>query len=135
MTDHRGQVSHLSSSLQNPISTKPMPDPIGLNEPSQTSLHFCASKNNLSTARKLLSHGASARIMDRRGQLPLHRAAAIGSVPFLNLLLEHKSPINASDIAGFTALHHGTLFPSSSAVYVQLSKNFSSQQKNFHRPH
>ncbi|MCJ1468660.1 hypothetical protein MMC07_007289 [Pseudocyphellaria aurata] len=44
--------------------------------------------------------------MDQRRQLPLHRAAAIGSVPFLNLLLEHKSPINTSDIAGLTALHH-----------------------------
>ena len=73
-------------------------------------LHFTASKNNLSTARKLLSHRASARIKDKRGQLPLHRAAAIGSVPMVNLMLENKSPLNATDISGLTALHHCKLF-------------------------
>lgn len=133
MTDHRGQVNTLPSSIQHPIIK--CPDPQTLTMPSQTSLHFCASKNNLSTARKLLSHGASARIIDQRGQLPLHRAAAIGSVPFLNLLLEHKSPINASDIAGFTALHHGTLFPLSFAVNLQFSHPPPwGSQRNFHRP-
>ncbi len=73
----------------------------------QTALHFTASKNNLETARKLLSHGATARVKDKRGQLPLHRAAAIGSVPMVNLMLENKSPLNATDISGLTALHHG----------------------------
>ncbi|KAL9134861.1 MAG: hypothetical protein Q9175_003951 [Cornicularia normoerica] len=69
-------------------------------------LHFTASKNNLETARKLLSHGATARVKDKRGQLPLHRAAAIGSIPMVNLMLENKSPLNATDIFGLTALHH-----------------------------
>jgi 26S proteasome non-ATPase regulatory subunit 10 len=55
----------------------------------------------------LLANGASARVKDRRGQLPLHRAAAIGSVPMINVLLGAKSPLNATDIAGYTALHHG----------------------------
>ncbi|KAL9063409.1 MAG: hypothetical protein Q9161_009479 [Pseudevernia consocians] len=76
------------------------------NYSGQTALHFTASKNNLETARKLLSHGATARAKDKRGQLPLHRAAAIGSVPMVNLMLENKSPLNASDISGLTALHH-----------------------------
>lgn len=44
---------------------------------------------------------------DVRGQLPLHRAAAVGSVPILKALLEEgKSPVNATDGDGFTALHH-----------------------------
>lgn len=73
----------------------------------QTALHFTASKNNLETARKLISHKASARVKDKRGQLPLHRAAAIGSVPMVKLLLEHKSPLNATDVSGLTVLHHG----------------------------
>ncbi|MCJ1483377.1 hypothetical protein MMC06_003544 [Schaereria dolodes] len=72
----------------------------------QTALHFCASKNNLEIARKLISHKASARVKDKRSQLALHRAAAIGSVPMVKLLLESKSPLNATDIAGYTALHH-----------------------------
>ena len=44
---------------------------------------------------------------DQRGQLPLHRAAAVGSVPMVKLMLENKSPMNATDIYGLTALHHG----------------------------
>lgn len=63
--------------------------------------------------RKLVASGASARTKDRRGQLPLHRAAAIGSVPLVKLLLENKSPVNATDASGQTALHHG---PSKSAM-------------------
>lgn len=77
------------------------------NNAGQTALHFCASKNNLDTARLLLSKKATARVKDKRGQLPLHRAAAVGSVPIVNLLLkEGKSPVNATDMNGLTALHH-----------------------------
>lgn len=28
-------------------------------------------------------------------------------MPIVNLLLENKSPLNATDVAGLTALHHG----------------------------
>ncbi|KAL8919662.1 MAG: hypothetical protein Q9172_004884 [Xanthocarpia lactea] len=72
----------------------------------QTALHFCASKNNLDVARKLITRKASARVKDKRDQLPLHRAAAVGSVPMVKLLLENKSPLNATDVAKYTALHH-----------------------------
>lgn len=75
----------------------------------QTALHFCASKNNIDTARKLIAHKASTRIRDKRQQLPIHRAAAAGSVPMLQLLIDNKSPLNATDIAGLTPLHHGRL--------------------------
>lgn len=88
----------------------------------QTALHFTASKNNLETARKLISHKASARVKDKRGQLPLHRAAAIGSVPMVNLLLENKSPLSATDVSGLTALHHGRLFVFSIYVCIILRR-------------
>jgi 26S proteasome non-ATPase regulatory subunit 10 len=78
-----------------------------LDNSGQTALHFASSKNQLDTARKLLKARASTRAKDRRDQLPLHRAAAIGSVPMVNLLLQHHSPLNASDVSGYTALHHG----------------------------
>lgn len=56
--------------------------------------------------RTLIAHKCSARVKDTRGQLPLHRAAAVGSVPILKTLLEEgKSPVNATDGDGFTALH------------------------------
>jgi len=64
----------------------------------------------MEVARKLLLHKASARVKDKRGQLALHRAAAIGSVPLVKLLLENRSPLNATDISGYTALHHGMSF-------------------------
>lgn len=55
----------------------------------------------------LLDHQCSARIKDRRKQLPIHRAAAIGSDVIILILLEKgKSPINATDLDGATALHH-----------------------------
>ncbi|GIJ83956.1 hypothetical protein Asppvi_002788 [Aspergillus pseudoviridinutans] len=73
----------------------------------QNALHFATSKGNISTVRTLLANKCSARVKDRRGQLPLHRAAAIGSIPIIKLLLEEgKSPVNATDIDGLTALHH-----------------------------
>jgi 26S proteasome non-ATPase regulatory subunit 10 len=74
----------------------------------KTALHFVASKNNIEVARLLCEAkpAASARVRDKRGQYPLHRAAAIGSVPMINLLLRNKSPLDATDSAGYTALHH-----------------------------
>lgn len=72
----------------------------------KTALHFTASKNNLDTARKLVAKKASARVKDKRGQLALHRAAAVGSVPMIKLLLQANSPLNATDMDGMTALHH-----------------------------
>ncbi|KAI4133033.1 MAG: hypothetical protein LQ347_002338 [Umbilicaria vellea] len=61
---------------------------------------------NFEVARKLIAYKASARVKDKRGQLALHRAAAIGSVPLVKLLLDNKSPLNATDSSGYSALHH-----------------------------
>jgi 26S proteasome non-ATPase regulatory subunit 10 len=73
----------------------------------QNALHFAASKANLSTVKTLITHKCSARVKDKRGQLALHRAAAVGSIPILKLLLDQgKSPINATDVDSLTALHH-----------------------------
>lgn len=72
----------------------------------QNALHFASSKANISTVRILLAHKCSARVKDKRGQLALHRAAAIGSIPIIELLLgEGKSPVSAADMDGLTALH------------------------------
>ncbi|PTB80861.1 ankyrin [Trichoderma longibrachiatum ATCC 18648] len=76
--------------------------------PLQSALHFVASKKNLDVARLLLAANppASTRVRDRRGQYPIHRAAAVGSVPMVTLLLRNRSPLNAADGEGFTPLHH-----------------------------
>ncbi|KAL4774974.1 ankyrin repeat-containing domain protein [Aspergillus nidulans var. acristatus] len=73
----------------------------------QNALHFATSKANISTVRTLLENKCSARVKDKRGQLALHRAAAIGSTPIIQVLLkEGRSPVNATDNDGLTALHH-----------------------------
>lgn len=72
-----------------------------------TALHFATSKQNVDVVKKLLSSGASARVKDKRGQLPLHRAAAVGNMPLVKLLLSTgKSPVDATDMDGMSALHH-----------------------------
>ncbi|RPA87030.1 ankyrin [Ascobolus immersus RN42] len=77
------------------------------NNNGQTPLHLAASKSALETARLLLAAGAKAAVKDKTQQaLPLHRASAVGSMPMVNLLLEHKSPVNATDVDGWTSLHH-----------------------------
>lgn len=110
--DNSGQASHLLP----PLSLYPsrgfgyLPElyRAAANGSSQTALHFASSKSNLDAARKLLAQKppASARVRDKRGQYALHRAAAVGSVPMVNLLLGARSPLNATDSAGYTALHH-----------------------------
>ncbi|KAH6610935.1 ankyrin repeat domain containing protein, partial [Trichoderma cornu-damae] len=79
-----------------------------VNVKNQTALHFVASKKNLDVARLLMDSKppASTRVRDRRGQYPIHRAAAVGSVPMVTLLLKNKSPLNAADNEGYTPLHH-----------------------------
>ncbi|KAB8257712.1 ankyrin repeat-containing domain protein [Aspergillus pseudonomiae] len=73
----------------------------------QNALHFATSKASLSTVRTLIANKCSARVKDKRGQLALHRAAAIGSSPIIKVLLQDgKSPVNAADVDGLTALHH-----------------------------
>jgi ankyrin repeat protein len=74
----------------------------------KTALHFVASKKNLETAKILIENKASTRVRDRRGQYPIHRAAATGSVPMVLLFLRNRSPLNATDNEGFTPLHHAS---------------------------
>lgn len=67
-----------------------------------------ASKKYLDVAKLLIEAKppASTRVRDRRGQYPIHRAAAVGSVPIVLLLLKNRSPLNATDNEGYTPLHH-----------------------------
>ncbi|KAH8665849.1 ankyrin repeat-containing domain protein [Tricladium varicosporioides] len=108
-----GQVCALTSISSHPnhmpcLYSFSLPYPYHSNNFMKTALHFTASKIALDTAKKLLSHSppASTRIKDKRGQYPIHRAAAVGSVPMVDLFLKNKSPLNASDVAGYTPLHH-----------------------------
>jgi 26S proteasome non-ATPase regulatory subunit 10 len=81
--------------------------------------------------RTLLANKCSARVKDRRGQLPLHRAAAIGSIPIIKLLLEEgKSPVNATDIDGLTALHHAVSEGHGDAAIILLKAGAEADKKD-----
>ncbi|KAK5103666.1 putative ankyrin-repeat protein [Lithohypha guttulata] len=94
-----------------------------------TALHFATSKQNIDTVKRLLDAGATARVKDKRGQLPLHRAAAVGNVPLVKLLLERgKSPVDATDVDGLTALHHA-ISEGHGVVAVELLKHGADSSK------
>lgn len=63
--------------------------------------------------------------------MPLHRAAAVGSVPIIKALLEEgKSPINATDIDGLTALHHAVSEGHGDAVIFLLKSGAEADKRD-----
>ncbi|CAG8980057.1 hypothetical protein HYALB_00009266 [Hymenoscyphus albidus] len=99
---------------------------------SQTALHFASSKNNISIAKLLLSANppASARVKDARGQYAIHRAAAVGSVPMVELLLKNKSPMDAADDAGQTPLHHAVAEGHGDTAFALLKAGAATDKKD-----
>lgn len=80
-----------------------------VNRGGQSNLHFACSKARIPAVEKLLSMGEGKkllRVKDLQGQLPLHRAAAAGSLPVTDMLLKAGSQLSVSDAGGWTALHH-----------------------------
>ncbi|KFA61316.1 hypothetical protein S40285_05975 [Stachybotrys chlorohalonatus IBT 40285] len=102
------------------------------NSAGQTALHFVASKKNLDVARLLINATppASTRVRDRRGQYPIHRAAAVGSVPMVQLLLKNRSPLNATDNEGYTPLHHAIAEGHGDTAVVLLKEGADHTLKN-----
>lgn len=86
------------------LDTKP-----DLNLPTNqgiTVLHLAVSKKHPRICEFLLENGASVRVKDKRSQLPLHRAASIGSMGMTDMLCRAGSPLNRNDIEGWTPLFH-----------------------------
>lgn len=80
-----------------------------LNRGGQSILHFASSKARIAAVQKIVSTAEGKKLLrlkDRQGQLPIHRAAASGSLPITTILLESGSQLSAHDVAGWTALHH-----------------------------
>lgn len=80
-----------------------------LNRGGQSILHFASSKARIPAVERLLSTQEGKkllRVKDLQGQLPLHRAAAAGSLPITDMLLKSGSQLSVSDAGGWTALHH-----------------------------
>ena len=76
-----------------------------------TPLHYAASKGRTELGRLLLDRGADVNALDSAKQLPLHRAASTGAVPFIKLLTASRPPpapkarLNTADRATNTPLH------------------------------
>lgn len=54
----------------------------------------------------LLDHGADPSLKDRHSRTALHRAAAGGHLPAVQLLAAWGAEVNAPDSLGLTPLHH-----------------------------
>ncbi|KAJ7220291.1 ankyrin repeat-containing domain protein, partial [Mycena pura] len=72
--------------------------------------HYAASKSRIDIGKLLISRGADINAKDNANQVPLHRAATIGSAAFIRLLLESAVPpaktrLNNADRIGNTPLH------------------------------
>uniref|UniRef100_A0A5K3FD40 ANK_REP_REGION domain-containing protein n=2 Tax=Mesocestoides corti TaxID=53468 RepID=A0A5K3FD40_MESCO len=90
-----------------------------VNSTGQNCLHYAASKNRLSIAKRLLLAGIQADSRDWGGNTPLHRAACQGHTDMVKLLLAGESLVgapeglkiskcspNTSNSAGQTPLHN-----------------------------
>ncbi|CCK67846.1 Nas6p KNAG_0A01570 [Huiozyma naganishii CBS 8797] len=72
-----------------------------------TALHLAVAKGHYEVVRFLVENGASTRIKDKNQQIPLHRAASVGSMKLVEFLCTAgKSPINWTDRSGWTPLFH-----------------------------
>ncbi|EGW31413.1 uncharacterized protein SPAPADRAFT_61975 [Spathaspora passalidarum NRRL Y-27907] len=104
---------HITASIGNPeifeklLAVEPKPDLDLATNQGTTCLHLAISKNNYDIVKKLVEAKASCKVKDKKGDTPLHRASAIGSIPTVKLLVEKgKVNINAKDNDGWTSLHH-----------------------------
>lgn len=111
-TDDAGwTLLHIAASTGNleilSLLTPFQPDVSATTNAGQTALHYAVSKGHMDVARLLVGDlKASPRIKDSQGQTPLHRAAAVDSLPLVKMLIEAKAPLNTTDRTGFTPLHH-----------------------------
>ncbi|KAL3230674.1 putative 26S proteasome regulatory subunit p28 [Nakaseomyces bracarensis] len=92
-----------------------------------TALHLAVSKKHLEVCKFLVKLGASVRVKDKKLQIPLHRAAAVGSLGIVEYLCNSgKSPINWTDISGWTPLFHA-LAEGHADIAVLLVNNFDAE--------
>uniref|UniRef100_A0A668A599 Retinoic acid induced 14 n=1 Tax=Myripristis murdjan TaxID=586833 RepID=A0A668A599_9TELE len=70
-----------------------------------TALHLAAKNNHLECSKKLIQvNKCTVDAVDGSGKTALHHAAVSGNIQIVQLLCEHKSPVNLRDADGLTPL-------------------------------
>jgi ankyrin repeat protein len=78
----------------------------------RTALHRAVEKDNPKALTMLINSGCSLVARDIDGQIPLHKAAAMGKRDFVKELMVHSSKkvaLNMKDVTGSTPLHLAAL--------------------------
>lgn len=143
-TDESGWTPlHIAASIGNLevlqllLGHEPTPDANLQTNNGSTPVHLATSKKHFDIVKELVSKGASVRTKDKKSQYPLHRAASVGSLPLVEYLVkEGKSPINAKDISGWTALHHALAegFGDVAVLLVKLGADYNVEDSDGNTP-
>src|SRR5262249_15654306 len=102
-----------------------------LNSASQSALHFAADTGYAGTINKLLEKHLDPRVMDNRGETPLHKAIAshtVDKTEKVKLLL--GGDINAPNNDGDTPLHIAATQMEASICLALLDKGAAVDQPN-----
>ncbi len=75
-----------------------------------TALHIAAREDDLEIAKILIENGANVHVVDNEGWTPLMRAAIIGSVRLINLLLD-----NGADASAFNSVNESAIILATTA--------------------
>lgn len=119
------------------MALDPTPDVDLATNNGTTAIHLATSKNHYDLVKLLLeNYKASARVKDKKGVTPLHRAAAIGSQPLVKTLVGAKANVNAKDNDGWTPLHHALAEGNGDvgALLVQLGADLEAEASDGEKP-
>ncbi|CAH2350802.1 probable 26S proteasome regulatory subunit p28 [[Candida] railenensis] len=104
---------HIAASVGNEkifellMNHDPKPDIDFQTNQGTTVLHLACSKQRYDIAKLAIEkYKCKTRIKDKMGYTPLHRAASVGSVRIVELLLKSGVNVNATDSEDWTALKH-----------------------------
>lgn len=78
-------------------STRPLLAPP---QGGSTALFYASGQEDVGIVHSLLQAGASCSLANPNGQLPVHFACQIGSLPVLQALAAHGSSVVAADASG-----------------------------------
>jgi hypothetical protein len=74
--------------------------------------------------------GVDVNVVNGVGSAPLHKAAAVGSLPCIVLLLGHGADANRTDGGGFTPLHYAAFRGNTEAVHALLTAGCHKEAMN-----